>query len=106
MFRLFKVDHKSGDRERRTPGYTEVETDCYGVWEPVTNTMLEDPMGRLIDIDRRLAAQFREISEQPAVNDRIVMSVPADASGDIYTIKSCERFAEQYWSILMEQYKS
>lgn len=105
-FRLLKVVQKSGDRERRTPGYEEIETDCYGTWESVTNTMVEDAMGRLINVDRMLHAQMLEIDpEQPSVNDRIMINVPSDMSGQLFTIRSAERSAEQYWSLLLDGYK-
>lgn len=105
-FRLLQVVQKSGDRERRTPGYEAIETDCYGVWEPVTNTMVEDAMGRLINIERMLYAQMLEIDpEQPSVNDRIRISTPSDMSGQLFTIRSAERSAEQCWSLLLDRYK-
>lgn len=106
QFRLLKVVQKSSDKERRTPGYAEIDTDCFGTWEPVANTMMTDPMGRLINIDRRLYAQMLEVDpEQPSVNDRIVIQIPSDMSGNLFTIKSAERYAEQYWSMMLERYK-
>jgi len=111
QFRLLKVEHKSGDRERRTPGYEEVmidgsPCDCYGVWEPVANVMIQDAMGRLINIERRLYAQMLEIApEHPEINDRLRICAPSDMSGYLFTIHNAERYAEQYWSMLLEKYK-
>ncbi len=104
-FRLLKVEQKSLGRERHTPDYEEIETDCYGVFQPMTRTMVEDPLGRLVDVSRRLSAQFNEIAEHPAVNDRILILEPADSSGALFTIRTCQRYGQHFWEMMLERYK-
>jgi hypothetical protein len=106
-FRLLKPEQKSGFEERRTPGWEEIETDVYGYWEPVVNRMMEDPFGRLINITREVHAQFNEFDTAflPEINDRVRMTAPSDASGWLYTIRSCERLSEHHYELQMEKYK-
>jgi len=105
QFRLLKVDPKSGSREQRTPGYVEIDMDYEGAWEPVSEQLMDELSGRMIDITQRMFTQFTEdATALPVVNDRLRIVYPGDSSGLVYTINSIAHYDEHHYEMSLERY--